>query len=222
MLVVFSDFDGTISERDTGTHIIDQFLGQERRKILDKQVLNGQVSFREAVVEMWRSVNPSLMSVDLAGDMIINDIPLDPGFMDFYNLTIEMGFPFTCISSGLDELIERYLKHHFPKGLHPTTKVIANGLRVHDDHWEILYLDDSDFGHDKGSHLRDWKRRNPFDTLIFIGDGISDLPAAMSADIVFAKKDKDLETYCLREKIAFHSWSSFTDILHYFKEHLVR
>lgn len=222
MIAVFSDFDGTITSMDTGTHIIDKFLGRDRRKCLDKQVLDGQTTFREAVIEMWKSVQPKDISVEQAGAMIIKDIPLDQGFMDFYNFSIEEGIRFTCISSGLDVLIAEYLKHHFPKGLHPTTKVIANGLKVHKDHWEIIYLDDSEYGHDKGSHLRDYRTQYPDHTIVFIGDGISDIPAAMSADVVLAKKGKDLETFCLRESISYTSWNDFRDIKSFFKTHLVK
>ena len=37
--------------------------------------------------------------------------------------------------------------------------------------------------------------------IVFIGDGVSDLSAAIEADIVFAKKGKDLETWCIRKGI---------------------
>jgi 2-hydroxy-3-keto-5-methylthiopentenyl-1-phosphate phosphatase len=89
--------------------------------------------------------------------------------------------------------------------------------------WDIIYRDDSDYGHDKGQHLRLAKQKrgqSSFPLIVFIGDGVSDLSAAMEADVVFAKKGKDLESWCLRKEIKHIAWSDFSDILrvlkHYF------
>lgn len=47
---------------------------------------------------------------------------------------------------------------------------------------------------------------------IFCGDGISDISAARHADILFARKGRDLETYCKRENIPFISFDTFAEI----------
>ncbi len=49
--------------------------------------------------------------------------------------------------------------------------------------------------------------------IVFIGDGVSDLSAAIEADIVFAKKGKDLETWCIRKGVEYHGWDDFSMIL---------
>lgn len=48
--------------------------------------------------------------------------------------------------------------------------------------------------------------------IVFIGDGISDLPAARHADVLFARKGLYLEKYCLENKIAYIPFDSFADI----------
>ena len=211
MIHIYSDFDGTISARDTGTFLFDQYgFGFEKRKCLDQMVLNGHISFREAVTEMWESVNS--LSLEEATDLIIKEIELDPGFLEFYEFAIKKGIPLTILSSGLNPLLKSYLDHYFPKGMHETTNIIANDIKIYQNRWMIQYYDTTIYGHDKGSHLRQRKLGFPNDKLIFIGDGISDLPAAKAADVVFAKRGKDLETYCIREGISFIGWLDFSDI----------
>ena len=45
---IFSDFDGTITNRDTGTVIVDHFITEKRRRDLDLSVLNNTKTFRDA------------------------------------------------------------------------------------------------------------------------------------------------------------------------------
>jgi 2-hydroxy-3-keto-5-methylthiopentenyl-1-phosphate phosphatase len=46
---IFSDFDGTITLADTGVIILDHCAGQERRRQMDLDVLNGKLSFRQVL-----------------------------------------------------------------------------------------------------------------------------------------------------------------------------
>lgn len=52
---------------------------------------------------------------------------------------------------------------------------------------------------------------------VFCGDGVSDISAARHADILFARKDRDLEFYCKRENIPYIPFDTFAEI-----EHVVR
>lgn len=49
--------------------------------------------------------------------------------------------------------------------------------------------------------------------MFYAGDGVSDLSAAKETDLLFAKKGKDLVTYCDREHIPFtlfEDWSTIS------------
>jgi hypothetical protein len=48
--------------------------------------------------------------------------------------------------------------------------------------------------------------------IVFIGDGVSDLPAAREADVLFARKGLRLEEYCQEHKIAYVPYETFADI----------
>lgn len=48
--------------------------------------------------------------------------------------------------------------------------------------------------------------------IIFIGDGVSDLPAAREADVLFARKGLRLEEYCIENNVPFTGFNSFSEI----------
>ena len=48
--------------------------------------------------------------------------------------------------------------------------------------------------------------------MFYAGDGVSDLSAARETDFLFAKKGKDLITYCVREDAPFTVFEDWRDI----------
>jgi 2-hydroxy-3-keto-5-methylthiopentenyl-1-phosphate phosphatase len=73
---------------------------------------------------------------------------------------------------------------------------------------------------DKGIPLRKARESNPNATIVFIGDGVSDIPAAVEADVLFAKMGKDLvytpnskEKYCTQHGIKHTKWEDFSEVL---------
>lgn len=93
-LVIFSDFDGTISVQDTGVVLIDHCIGRDRRIHLDEEIFKGSKSFREAVQEMWDGVN---VTWPQALEML-QSVPLDDHFNPFCQFCHQMGFPIYVLS----------------------------------------------------------------------------------------------------------------------------
>lgn len=48
--------------------------------------------------------------------------------------------------------------------------------------------------------------------IVFIGDGVSDLPAARQADVLFARRVLRLEEYCVENQIPYIAFDTFADI----------
>ena len=83
-------------------------------------------------------------------------------------------------------------------------------------YWKPIWRHECDFGHDKGLSIAEHRDSASADSgvplIVFIGDGISDLPAARHADVLFARKGLYLERYCLENKIAYIPFDSFSEI----------
>ncbi|KAJ3127499.1 hypothetical protein HK098_006277 [Nowakowskiella sp. JEL0407] len=210
-VLIFSDFDGTITLRDTGTVLIDSSLGYENRRALDLDIFDGVKSFREAVKIMWDSYSETW---DEALDRL-KDVGLDPEFHSLYEFCSKSSISLTVVSSGLKPIVEHFLAKYVTD---PVVSIVANEVVIHEDHWEIIYHDETLFGHDKGKTIRDSiKRYQDLHSVrpktVFIGDGISDISAARECDLVFAKKDKDLARWCRDNDLEFIEYSDFGIIL---------
>ena len=119
------------------------------------------------------------------------------------------------MSDGLSYYIERILNIHGYKNL----KIFANKL-IFLNHNKIKpefpYYEKecSVCANCKGLHIRKERKNN--DTLVFIGDGLSDRCGVKESDIVFAKDS--LKTYCLQNDIKFYQYNNFNDVLNQFRQ----
>ena len=82
-----------------------------------------------------------------------------------------------------------------------------------------MWLHDCELGHDKARSLTEYRESAKLESedgtiplIIFIGDGVSDLPAARQADVLFARKGLRLEEYCIDNKLAYIPFNTFADI----------
>ncbi|KAL7747421.1 hypothetical protein RI367_007175 [Sorochytrium milnesiophthora] len=167
-VVIFSDFDGTISTTDTGVVLIDHCMGTAARQALDLQILNGTMSFREAIAKMWQAVDMTLP--DALG--LLNDVRLDDKFPAFLADCQAHGWPVCVVSSGLDFLVRHFLEQSLGVSLGGTDetstgkatvtgpgalKMIANRGKVTDGRrWVIEFVDESVHGHDKANSIKQY------------------------------------------------------------------
>ncbi|KAJ3171360.1 hypothetical protein HDU87_008387 [Geranomyces variabilis] len=232
-IVVFSDFDGTIAVHDTGTVIIDACMGQPARRALDLQILAGTTSFRDAVEQMWGAVNlPWDHAVGL-----IRDVPLDPHFATFHDYCLVNRIPLTVLSSGLRPLVAMLLEKYDNRGEDGVLTIVANGIEIVEaqpedgkptaPRWVCEWLDDTPHGHDKSMSIEKSLAAHANSSssdasqrplVVFIGDGVSDISAARHADVVLAKRGKDLESWCKREGVAHTAWEDFGAVLDVLKK----
>ncbi len=142
---------------------------------------------------------------------------LDPGFADFYLWCRSNNVTLIVVSGGMKPLISALLGHRLGQGALENIEIISNDATVDENGaWDIVYRDDTIFGHDKSNAIRPYNRapagQRPL--LFYCGDGVSDLSAARETDLLFAKRGRDLITFCKREGIPFHTFDSFRDIQH--------
>jgi len=224
-IIFFTDFDGTITLKDSNDYMTDNLgFGPELRRKGNIEILEERAKFRDAFREMLDSVKTPFSKC--IKELVAN-IKLDPYFNDFYKWSLENNVPVVVLSSGMVPIIRALLTHLVgPEA--DKIDIISNQVKprkidgkILDDWenkegaWEIDYHDDSDFGHDKSLAIRPYANL-PADkrpTLLYAGDGVSDLSAARETDLLFAKKGHDLVTYCEREGVPFTIFEDWKSIL---------
>ena len=155
--------------------------------------------------------------------LLVDNIQLDPYFTHFLEYAQANNIPVVVLSGGMMPIIHALLKKLVGEQLTKDIEIVANGVRARpgkvledENGWEIVFHDDSGFGHDKSLTIRPYAKlaseKRP--TLFYAGDGVSDLSAARETDLLFAKKGRDLVAYCVREDVPFtifEDWKSITE-----------
>lgn len=98
---------------------------------------------------------------------------------------------------------------------------MANDAEIAQDgsKWKPVWRHDTELGHDKAQSINEYRAvaneesaEDEIPLIVFIGDGVSDLPAAREADVLFARKGLRLEEYCIENKIPYIGFNTFADI----------
>jgi 2,3-diketo-5-methylthio-1-phosphopentane phosphatase len=224
-VIFFTDFDGTITLQDTNDFITDNYgMGYEERRQLFHAVIDETDTFRNTFQQMldsWNLPFPKVLEI------LRENISLDPGFKDFMVWAREKHVPVIVLSSGMVPVLETLLKHLLGEDLMRDIEIVANETQTRapgnslekPDGWTILFHDESGFGHDKSLTIRPYADaigKMPVSerpTLLYAGDGVSDLSAARETDLLFAREGKDLVTWCEKEGIPFTEFTDWHQIL---------
>ncbi|GAO49503.1 hypothetical protein SAICODRAFT_66451 [Saitoella complicata NRRL Y-17804] len=211
--IVFSDFDGTITWDDSNDFMTDNYgFGVEKRKEMNERVLRDEITFRDSFKMMLDSVK---LPFEEAKKILTENITLDPGFRPFYEWCLANDVEVIILSSGMEPLIRALLTRLLGEELGSKIEIVSNSVDIRPDGtWEIIYHDDSGFGHDKSLEIEKWNARVPEEERMFFycGDGVSDLSAAEKTGLLFAKEGRDLIGYCDRQKIPYTVFKTFEDI----------
>jgi 2-hydroxy-3-keto-5-methylthiopentenyl-1-phosphate phosphatase len=207
--VIFSDFDGTITELDLTDQILTQLAHPSWLEI-EREWALGMIGSRECLERQLALVSASVEELHA----VIDSVAIDPEFTVFCKFARKKRLPLYILSVGFDYVIRRVLKRagidrHFRTG----SNLFASALRL-----EGRRLIPS-FPHApepcahgcatcKAALIRRLHEgRQP---IIFVGDGMSDRYAVEVADVVFAKRH--LLAYCRESGIACHPFETFKDV----------
>jgi len=98
---------------------------------------------------------------------------------------------------------------------------VANEAEISEsgESWKPIWRHDTELGHDKALSITEARAQANLEAddgtiplIVFIGDGVSDLPAAREADVLFARRGLRLEEYCIENKIPYLGFDTFADI----------
>jgi 2-hydroxy-3-keto-5-methylthiopentenyl-1-phosphate phosphatase len=205
--IIFSDFDGTITQADVTDEILTQLAHPSWREIEQEWVL-GLIGSRECMERQMALVETSPAELHA----LVDAIPIDPHFPALYKFIQKQKLPFYVVSDAFDYVIRRVLKRIGVNGpLRNGTHLFSSALRV-EGHRLIPSFPGKPCAHGcatcKAAVIRRFGAgRQP---IIFVGDGLSDRFAIEESDVIFAKHQ--LLSYCREHKIECHPFETFAEV----------
>ncbi|ODV87113.1 hypothetical protein CANARDRAFT_26541 [[Candida] arabinofermentans NRRL YB-2248] len=216
--ILFTDWDGTVTLQDSNDYLTDHLgFGYDKRKVINDAMLIEERSFRDGFDEMLKSIPANGVSFQKCIEELLIHIQLDPGFKETYEWCFQNDIPVYVISSGMKPIIEVLLKNLVGEEAMKHITIVSNDVEINGDDWNIVYKDETPFGHDKAISIDECLSNYDMTTskplLFYCGDGVSDLSAAKSCDLLFARRGKDLVKFCSAQGIHYTQFDSFKDIL---------
>jgi 2-hydroxy-3-keto-5-methylthiopentenyl-1-phosphate phosphatase len=204
---IFADFDGTITEKDTGDSIFYHFGDAEKTEAIISSLLKGEITAKQCWLELCNSIK-RIDTREL--DEFLNTMNIDPFFPRFTQFCRSNDIDFYVLSDGFDYYIDRIFKRENLQNI----KYYANHLEISSDGKMIPEFPYEDLGcttsaNCKRNHVINHSSDD--DYTVYIGDGNSDKYTAQFCDFIFAKDD--LLKYCEKERITFFPYKNFNDVI---------
>lgn len=203
-MLVQCDFDGTVTRNNLSTLLRASFARGDWRSI-DARYLRGGLTVEQSNALQYALIREPREKLQA---FVCEHIDLRPGFRDFVTYCQREGMPFVIVSSGLDFYIEPVLARI---GL-PDLELHCGQTAFGEDGITVRYVDPEGNVIDGGfkmSYLT-WLRQRD-STIIYLGDGNSDVEAARQADHVFATGA--LRHLLEAESVPATPFSDFYDVL---------
>ncbi len=197
---VFLDFDGTISTRDVGIHLLER-TGADGWWDLHEEYERGEIGSRECMYDQWALVEGD----EAALRAVAAEVPLDAGFAPLVRDLRERGAEVTVVSDGFGFYVEEACAPH---GVDVLTNAVDFATR------ELLFPHEdrccpcSTCGVCKQAPIKDARYRGQ--TTVLVGDGASDRKAALLADVVFAKDS--LASWCVTFGVPALPFATLADV----------
>ena len=204
--IVFSDFDGTITLKDTFVELLREFAPDQADQLM-AQMYAQTLTLREGVTRLLESI-PSSEYLNIIE--FSKPHPIRSGFPEFLDFLEARNVPCVVISGGIRLMVETVLADLKPRllGLH------AVDLDRSSDRFKVIpnYVGETEL-----MAKVDVMAKYDFSESIAIGDSITDFNMAMAADLVFAR-DR-LAKYLDQQGKAYIAWNDFFDIRDYLIQH---
>jgi 2-hydroxy-3-keto-5-methylthiopentenyl-1-phosphate phosphatase len=197
---VFLDFDGTVTVRDVGQHLLARFATDDWLRLHDDYDA-GTIGSRECLVGQWELVAADEASLRATAA----EVPVDPGFASLAQALHDAGAELTVVSDGFGFYAEDACRRAAVPVLTNRVDWVTGGLEFpHEDRCCAC----ATCGVCKQAPIKDARRAGQ--TTVLVGDGTSDRKAALLADVIFAKAT--LATWCEWYDVPHHRFSTLADV----------
>jgi 2,3-diketo-5-methylthio-1-phosphopentane phosphatase len=205
-LTALCDFDGTISLIDTAEYLLDRFANGDWRGV-DRLLEQGKITIEECMGRQFEMISMTIEDMTRELDGIAHP---RPGFEELLDACSGEERRFRITSAGLDFYIRHFLSYHgWDRALEVVApRVTASERGVRFEFPVKRYLAARNFKEDNVLAERAVGRR-----VAYIGDGTSDLWAALSADLAFAVKGSKLDRLLQREGKDHCTFTDFREII---------
>ncbi len=178
---VFIDFDNTITRGDVLDGIIERFAAGDEWRALEMAWSRGEIGAQQCLDGQMRCLRASRAEFE----QHLEGVEFDPGFGALCDLLRRESIELTIVSDNFDEFIDAILRR---KG-YAHVRRFANHLECRDDRvvpsFPFANPECPACAHCKKTHFL--PPRHDARTVVYIGDGRSDLCPARHADLVYAK-----------------------------------
>jgi len=203
VLLVQCDFDDTIADGNVSAAIREAFCADEWR-VVREEYYAGKHSVEESNQKqftLFRASEEELL------DFIHKTVVVRDGFKEFAEYCDSVGIKLVVVSSGLDLYVEPTLQRLGIKDVEAHTakaRITSSGI-VLDYFSPSGRLITRGF---KEAFLREFKNRGY--TVIYVGDGLSDVGPATEADFVIARSR--LERHLKAHGLPYYGFRTFDDV----------
>jgi 2,3-diketo-5-methylthio-1-phosphopentane phosphatase len=197
---VFLDFDGTITECDTGVHVLERLAPPEWRAFSDAYA-RGEIGSRECLLDEWALLPPDPARVRA----LVDEVPLDPGARPLVAALRAAGADVMILSDGFGIGVAELAADLGVPAL--TNAVDWDTGRLEFPH-EDRCCPCSTCGTCKQAPIKDARHRGR--RTVLVGDGTSDRKAALLADLVFAKGA--LAAWCERTGVRHQRFERLSEV----------
>ncbi|MEW9670667.1 2-hydroxy-3-keto-5-methylthiopentenyl-1-phosphate phosphatase [Ammoniphilus sp. 3BR4] len=211
-IILFCDFDGTITEKDNIVDIMRQFAPQGWEEIV-QSILSQEKTIRTGVGELFALI-PSSQKEEITR-FVLEQARIREGFKEFVAFTEEQGIHLLITSGGIDFFVHPMLE---PFGL--KERIYCNSARFNEPTIQITWPNscdehcDVDCGMCKTTIIRSFPADQYYK--VVIGDSITDLAGAKIADYTIARSF--LKQKCEELHLPHSSFETFYDVINTLKK----
>lgn len=205
-VAVQCDFDGTITEEDVSYLILDTFADVNWRQVLEDYMV-GRIPVGIFSIRAFATVKANRQT--LTDFVLKNDrVRIRPGFVELLNYCSRKGFKFVIVSNGLSFYIDVILENMGVKGI----EAFAAQSQFSPEGMKVEYI-----GPDGSPMVAGFKEaytellvKRGY-SVVYVGNGISDIYPAKWASHVFATDD--LLERCREEKLECTPFNDLNDVV---------
>lgn len=206
-IIVISDFDGTITARDSLVEILNKFASPKWHKIA-RLINKGRLGTR---IGLRKEFNLARVTRLEFVDFLVKHIKIDATFKNFLQFCRKNKFRFLVVSGGFGLNIKTVFKKFGIRNV----PFYANAIKFNKDVAELKFPPEvttcKTCSHCKAPYIGQFKKKGYF--TIYIGDSVTDRCPAKVADLVFAKHH--LAEYCKAKGIKYIPYNTFGQIKKY-------